>query len=391
MSKQQHLIKRSNNLISASNNMPIDTKNLFFLAICKLSWKLKENIEQKDLYHITITTDEIKQIFKRFRIDKNIHQRIDKATDKLVTSSIGVIYNGKEDFRKLGSAASEAKYKNHKLDIWLNPRIMNYIKVEKEFKISYIEPISDLSNYQLCIYDICIQYIVRNNIRLQISEVRRRLNISEKKYKETPNLLNKIINPSVLAINKDPKCNITITADAKKTGRKFTHIEFTMHYRNPLDTLIDTNSKDITDILNGLGLKAGYLLKKYEKEILLKSAIAIKKQLLKKDINNISNYFHGILLNKILKKVSNKDMVISKKLLLETYKNSIGYKKVIKLFNEYKLLPDLIPTIIELEALDKNSSAYDSLSKTIEENFNKWLLTTKIKAILKKQGENNDK
>jgi len=79
--------------------------------------------------------------------------------------------------------------------------------------------------YSVRVYELLVQYKTTGERYISIEDFRFMLDLGTR-YKQFNDLLKRVIEPSVDEINE--QSDLKVTATPQKTGRKFTHIKFTI-------------------------------------------------------------------------------------------------------------------------------------------------------------------
>ena len=98
--------------------------------------------------------------------------------------------------------------------------------------------------YSVRIYELLTQYKSVGERSIAIDDLRIMLDLGSR-YKTTGNLIAWVIDPSIEEINE--QTDLKVTAEPQKTGRKFTHIKFTIKQKQKpktLDPKRDPNTPD---------------------------------------------------------------------------------------------------------------------------------------------------
>jgi len=108
--------------------------------------------------------------------------------------------------------------------------------------------------YSVRVYELLVQYKTTGERYISIEDFRFMLDLGTR-YKQFNDLLKRVIEPSVDEINE--QSDLKVTATPQKTGRKFTHIKFTIKQKQKLaDMLLQPEKfRKLYPILEKAGFK----------------------------------------------------------------------------------------------------------------------------------------
>ena len=215
----------------------IDGKQSMSVHSAKLLRLLITQVAREDRDFKTYQCD-IKDIAKFLDIEKNMYRDIKKICEELMKA---IIYLKDEDDNKSWTMlhwVSMAKLKNGILTLRLSDEVKQCVLELKNYFTQYkLENILTFKSfYSIRIYEILKCETAekkRNNIKVEISELKEKLECT-KKYKATKDFNKNVIAVAIKEINE--KSDITVTAEYKKTSRSITHIIFHVQDKNIIQT-----------------------------------------------------------------------------------------------------------------------------------------------------------
>lgn len=383
--KQTHQVKTSNHWLEKSNPYGADATRILAVAFAEYKKTIELNdIKNRNNLIISKPAPEVIQLFLAFRNDKNVLQRIRGANEELVSKAVGVVRDvSDKDWKMIGPAITAAELKDNTLTIKLNPDVINYLTTNKNYTLSYIESIAELTTInQINFYNLLIRYANLKTIKLDIKTIKNRLGIADNKYNLTGNLINKLIKPCAEAINK--LTNLLVSFSPIKAGQTITHIKFDIAFKNKLSALDHqsdqaSNNQELTEKLSAIGLPPNAIksLKKYNPIIVETAIDKVVKQQKNKRIHNIKSYFF-IVLNQTLKSNQTKGY---KGFLIGNYLNSLTVAESNSLWDLFitsntnnKELNDLIKT----RQTTSSEAVRATLSKEINTEYFRWIYNNKL-------------
>ncbi len=373
MSKTQ--IKTANNWIDRRNPFTADTTRILMVLFANI--KKQQDTGIKSINN-TIRTPVLKiaSLFTSLGNDKNILSRLRDVNEELINKPIGYIRDtGDNNWKMLGSAINSVELSQGILTINLNPDVTEYVLLEKHYTLSYIEAISNLTTInQINLYNTLIRYAKLQKIKLSILDIKTRLNIADDKYKLPTNFINKVIKPSINAIKKHSDLIVNYTT--KKTTRSITHIEFSIAFKNKLQTL-DYKDNTLTERLVKLGIdnkSIQSLIKNYNQKIIADTLDYVEQQKDKKQIFNIKAYLFTTLTKNIIK-----DKQPIKQFIITGYITSLTAEQSNKLWINFenqvnKTTKELIKSYNKTSA----SNVKDLLKKEINNYYYKYIYNNKL-------------
>ena len=217
MSKKE-LVVKSNQVIEASYRLSVTEQRVLLSAIAKIP----KQVEVSDDVIYTVNVQNLNKIGIH---EKASYRELKLAVDRLYERSINFIDGTTSKIRWV----QRIDFNDSKSEIAIrfSKDILPYISNVKENFTQYL--LSDVatmkSAYSFRLYELVAQYKNIGKRLIGIDDLRLMLDVG-KRYKTTGNLIAWVIQPSIDEIND--LTNLIITVLPKKTGRKYTHLEFTI-------------------------------------------------------------------------------------------------------------------------------------------------------------------
>ncbi len=381
---KQNQIKTSNHWLEKPNLYTADATRILSVAFAEYKKITELSIKNKNSLIINKPAPEVIQLFLTFRNDKNVLQRIRNANEELVSKPVGMVRDiSDKDWKMIGPAITAAELKENILTIKLNADVVDYLTTNKNYTLSYIESIAELTTInQINFYNLLIRYANLKEIKLDIKTIRNRLGVADSKYKLTGSLIDKLIGPCAETINK--LTNLSVSFNPIKTGKTITHIKFNIAFKDKLSALDHqsdqaSNNQELTEKLSAIGLSPNAIksLKKYNPIIVETTIDKVVKQQKNKRIHNIKSYFF-VVLNQTLKNNQTKGY---KGFLIGNYLNSLTVAESNNLWDLFitsntnnKELNDLIKT----RQTTSSEAVRATLSKEINTEYFRWIYNNKL-------------
>lgn len=284
-------IKRSNQLMNATNSLPKNPLKLWLLSIADIKW-LNENkveIDERGRVITKLGFDLLKTYIPEIMNQRNYKQDLKKYAKVLLDNQVGVVEESKNgDWTMIGAYATKAGYINNEFVITHNIDVIDLIDSNNKFTEYYFEKIKSLkSNHQIKMYDLCIQPMNLSKKRKESIEYLRGYFNTKNQFKSNGSFVRNIIQTTINAINNNKNTDISIQIKTIKTGRKITHIEFIMQHKrlNGLED-IQFQYNDLKAILTSIGISSKKIsfIAKYSVYSIIKAAKYTKKLINKNSI-----------------------------------------------------------------------------------------------------------
>jgi plasmid replication initiation protein len=237
------LIVKSNHVIEASYNLPLNGHRLLATAISCL------NKNATAFNVIKLKAREIAEIFGLSK-SKGIYGNFEDIVDELMNSHI-TIRDGTNWIKY--QWVSMSTYKDGFVSLKLNDDLLPYLTSLISFYTSYqlVNVINFTTTYQYRIYDLCKQYEAIGERIIAIPDIKLYLCLPSNTYNMVGHLKSRIIEPSLQAISEHSDLNVELGDDVK-SGRKIIAFRFLIEKShtdgllvesvaeaNPASTLID--------------------------------------------------------------------------------------------------------------------------------------------------------
>ena len=216
MNKKGELVVKSNQVVEASYRLSVLEQRVLISAIAKIPKQIA--VTDDEIY--TVSTNDLQSIGVH---EKTAYKELKLAVERLYERSINLIDGSGSKIRWV----QRIDFNDSKSEIAIrfSKDILPYISNVKANFTQYL--LSDVatmkSAYSFRLYELVAQYKNIGKRLIGIDDLRLMLDVG-KRYKTTGNLIAWVIQPSIDEINE--VTNLTVTVEPKKTGRKYTHLEF---------------------------------------------------------------------------------------------------------------------------------------------------------------------
>ena len=216
MAKKNELVVKSNQVVEASYRLSVTEQRVLLSAIAKIP----KQVEVSDDVIYTVNVQDLNKIGIH---EKASYRELKLAVDRLYERSINFIDGTTSKIRWV----QRIDFNDSKSEIAIrfSKDILPYISNVKENFTQYL--LSDVatmkSAYSFRLYELLAQYKNIGKRLIGIDDLRLMLVVG-KKYKTTGNFIAWVVEPSLKEINQ--VTNLTVSVEPKKTGRKYTHLEF---------------------------------------------------------------------------------------------------------------------------------------------------------------------
>ena len=235
MSKKE-LVVKSNQVIEASYRLTVIEQKVLLSAIAKIPKQVA--VTDNEIY--TVSISDLQNIGSH---EKTAYRELKQAVERLYDRSINFVDGSVSKIRWV----QRIDFNDSKSEIAIrfSKDILPYISNVKANFTQYL--LSDVatmkSAYSFRLYELLAQYKSIGHRLIGIDDLRIMLDIG-KRYKTTGNLIAWVIEPSIHEIND--LTNLIITVLPKKTGRKYTHLEFTIKQKAKTTTAQQIKRDDTT-------------------------------------------------------------------------------------------------------------------------------------------------
>ena len=235
MSKKE-LVVKSNQVIEASYRLSVTEQRVLLSAIAKIP----KQVEVSDDVIYTVNVQDLNKIGIH---EKASYRELKLAVERLYERSINFIDGSGSKIRWV----QRIDFNDSKSEIAIrfSKDILPYISNVKANFTQYL--LSDVatmkSAYSFRLYELVAQYKNIGKRLIGIDDLRLMLDVG-KRYKTTGNLIAWVIQPSIDEINE--VTNLTVTVEPKKTGRKYTYLEFIIKVKAKATTAHQNERDDKT-------------------------------------------------------------------------------------------------------------------------------------------------
>lgn len=226
-------ILKSNNLIESSYRLTTAEQRLIYIASTKLKRiiitnkmsleEVKEKIEKAQFEKISIDVTEYK---KEFNIKSNrIYEELEATATKLYNRNI-IYINGNKIIHKRWVITCEYDNKMGTISLQFHPDLIKDLLIFKShFTILQYDFAKNIKNsYTYRIYELLKQYELYTKRTFELTNLRFLLGIPDDKYPKYCNLKQKVINPSLIDINRNT--DLYCELEEIKIKRKVVKIKF---------------------------------------------------------------------------------------------------------------------------------------------------------------------
>ena len=210
------LVVKSNQVIEASYRLSVIEQRVVLSAIAKIPKRVE--VSDNEIY--TVSVQDLKGLGIH---EKTAYRDLKDAVNRLYERSIS-LDDGKLTKIRWVQRVDFADSKGE-IAIRFSKDILPFISnVKANFTQYLLSEVSRMqSAYSIRLYEMLHQYKSRGERSITIDDLRTMLDIGQR-YKTTGNLMAWVVEPAVKEINELTELNITVSA--KKTGRKYSHLEF---------------------------------------------------------------------------------------------------------------------------------------------------------------------
>ena len=235
---QNELVVKSNQVIEASYRLSVVEQRVVLSAIAKIP-KMSE-VSDDEIYTVSVQDLQALEIQK-----KTAYRDLKEAVNRLYERSISLDIDDKLIKMRW---VQRIEFTDNQGIIALRfskdilPFISNVKAKFTQYMLSEVSKLQGASSVR--IYELLTQYTSVGERSIAINDLRIMLDLGSR-YKTTGNLIAWVIDPSIEEINE--QTDLKVTAEPQKTGRKFTHIKFTIKQKQKsktLDSKRDPNSSD---------------------------------------------------------------------------------------------------------------------------------------------------
>lgn len=234
---QNELIVKSNQVIEASYRLSVVEQRVVLSAIAKIP-KMCE-VSDDEIYTVSVQDLQALGIH-----EKTAYRDLKEAVNRLYERSISLDINDKL-IKIRWVQRIEFTDNQGTIALRFSKDILPFISnVKANFTQYMLSEVSKMQGaYSVRIYELLTQYKSVGERSIAIDDLRAMLDLGSR-YKTTGNLIAWVIDPSIEEINE--QTDLKITAKPQKTGRKFTHIKFTIKQKPKLsETVRDQKTIDM--------------------------------------------------------------------------------------------------------------------------------------------------
>ncbi|MFU0265241.1 replication initiation protein RepM, partial [Acinetobacter baumannii] len=235
---QNELVVKSNQVIEASYRLSVVEQRVVLSAIAKIP-KMCE-VSDDEIYTVSIQDLQALGVH-----EKTAYRDLKEAVNRLYERSISLVID--EKLIKMRWVQRIEFTENQSIvALRFSKDILPFISnVKANFTQYMLSEVAKMQGaYSVRIYELLTQYKSAGERSIAIDDLRIMLDLGSR-YKTTGNLIAWVIDPSIKEINE--QSDLKVTAIPQKTGRKFTHIKFTIKQKQKpktLDPKRDPNTPD---------------------------------------------------------------------------------------------------------------------------------------------------
>lgn len=233
---QNELVVKSNQVIEASYRLSVVEQRVVLSAIAKIP-KMSE-VSDNEIY--TVSVQDLQNLGVH---EKTAYRDLKEAVNRLYERSISLDIDDKL-IKMRWVQRIEFTDNQGIIALRFSKDILPFISnVKANFTQYMLSEVSKMQGaYSVRIYELLTQYKSLGERSIAIEDLRIMLDLGSR-YKTTGNLIAWVIEPSIEEINE--QTDLKVKAEPQKTGRKFTHIKFTIKQRTKtLDSKQNSNSPE---------------------------------------------------------------------------------------------------------------------------------------------------
>jgi plasmid replication initiation protein len=228
ISEKTDLVVKSNRLVEASYRLGLIEQRIILAAIVEA----RESQTGLREGHVSL---EVSRFVKLFNMrDDSAYGQLKEALDNLYQRSVTITDTHPESGKERVSSIRWLSSKSYVdgagiVQLRFTPEIAPYItRLEKEFTSYRLERVSAMTSASaIRLYELLIQYVVIGQRELATEEFKSLLGL-EGRYEKFSALERYVIAPSIQQINEHS--DIFVSWAPRKTGRKISHLGFTIRY-----------------------------------------------------------------------------------------------------------------------------------------------------------------
>lgn len=216
---KNELVVKSNQVIEASYRLSVVEQRVVLSAIAKIP-KMCE-VSDNEVY--TVSVEDLKALGIH---EKTAYRDLKEAVSRLYERSISIILDSKLIKIRWVQRIDFSDYQGA-ISLRFSKDILPFISnVKANFTQYMLSEVSKMQGaYSVRVYELLVQYKTVGERLVSIEDFRFMLDLGTR-YKQFNDLLKRVIEPSVEEINE--QTDLKVIAEPQKTGRKFTHIKFTI-------------------------------------------------------------------------------------------------------------------------------------------------------------------
>jgi len=216
---KNELVVKSNQVIEASYRLSVVEQRVVLSAIAKIP-KMCE-VSDDEIY--TVSVHDLQALGVH---EKTAYRDLKEAVNRLYERSISLDIDDKL-IKMRWVQRIEFTDNQGIIALRFSKDILPFISnVKANFTQYMLSEISKMQGaYSVRVYELLVQYKTTGERSISIEDFRFMLDLGTR-YKQFNDLLKRVIEPSVDEINE--QSDLKVTATPQKTGRKFTHIKFTI-------------------------------------------------------------------------------------------------------------------------------------------------------------------
>ena len=225
---KNELVVKSNQVIEASYRLSVVEQRVVLLAIAKIP-KMCE-VSDDEIY--TVSVQDLQALGVH---EKTAYRDLKEAVNRLYERSISLDIDDKL-IKMRWVQRIEFTENQSIVALRFSKDILPFISnVKANFTQYMLSEVSKMQGaYSVRVYELLVQYKTTGDRSISIEDFRFMLDLGTR-YKQFNDLLKRVIEPSINEINE--QSDLKVTATPQKTGRKFTHIKFTIKQKQKLKTL----------------------------------------------------------------------------------------------------------------------------------------------------------
>jgi plasmid replication initiation protein len=237
---KNELVVKSNQVIEASYRLSVVEQRVILSAIAKIP-KMCE-VSDDEIYTVNVQDLQALGIHEKTAY-RDLKEAVSRLYDRSISLTVG---EGIEETLVKMRWVQEVRFTDGESAIGLRfskPLLPFISNLKANFTQYLLSEVSKMQGaYSIRIYELLVQYKSVGGRLIEIDNLRVMLDLG-KKYNLVKDLLKRVVVPAIEEINE--LTELKVTAKPAKTGRKFTHISFTIKNKpTPKKEIVENIERD---------------------------------------------------------------------------------------------------------------------------------------------------